>query len=131
MNVIFDTNVFISGFLTSTGSSQHILSRAFKSHRVIVSDYLLEEFSSKLTNKFGIPQLLVEQSIAFIKKRSITLKFSDVSTVSFSDAKDIPILNLVQASKANYFITGDKKLLALKKLGPTLFLNPREAMEVL
>ena len=38
---------------------------------------------------------------------------------------------LLEVSKANYFVTGDKLLLRMKRFGITLFLSPRQALEVL
>ena len=64
-------------------------------------------------------------------ERAAVIHVPKPSGIKFSDPKDIPLLALVQASKAHYFVTGDKKLLELKKHGSTLFLTPREAMEIL
>ena len=131
MKVVFDTNVLISGFLTVTGSSQYILRRALRSHQVILSDYVLKEFEEKLTRKLGMPGHLVKEAILFLRRRAVILDVLERAQVKFGDQKDIPILNLIHTSKAHYFVTGDKKLLDLKRLGPTVFLSPREAMEML
>ena len=53
------------------------------------------------------------------------------SHIHFEDLKDIPILYLLEVSGAHYFVTGDKKLLELKKFKQTLILSLREALELL
>ena len=131
MTVVFDTNVLISGFLTATGLPQHILTRAFKRHRVILSEYVIREFEEKLDRKLKIPRPLIRQAADFLRKRAVVMDVPKESKIEFSDQKDVPVLSLVETSRANYFVTGDQKLLAIKKLGSTLFLSPREAMEVL
>ena len=130
MRVVFDTNVLISGFLTTAGVSQYVFMAAVKRHQVIVSEYILKELEHKLTGKLGAPQELVKEAVHFLRRRALVLNIHENPTIDFPDKKDKPILSLVEASKANYFVTGDKKLLALKKFGPTLFLSPREAMEI-
>lgn len=131
MRIVFDTHVLISAFLTTTGPSQYVFTTALKRHTVILSEYVLEELRRKLIEKLGIPKEKVHQTIDFLKKRAIILNITKHSRIKFSDRKDIPLLALVTASKAHYFVTGDKKLLELKKHGSTLFLTPREAMEIL
>lgn len=131
MKVIFDTNVLISGFLTATGPAQYVLGRALRNHTVLLSEYILKEFEEKLIHKLEVPRELVKQSIDFLRKRSILLEDPEPNEIKFQDKADIPILSLIQVSKAHYFVTGDKKLLSLKRMGPTAFISPREAMEIL
>lgn len=132
MNIVFDTNVLISAFLTTTGPSQHVLSRALKKHRVVLSEYILNEFTEKLTHKLQISPHQVTHATIYLKKKVLIPEIpTPEKQPAFPDKKDIPILNLIQFVKPHYLITGDKKLLELKKLGATLILSPREAMEIL
>ena len=131
MRVVLDTNVLISAFLTVTGTSQHVFATALKRHTIIVSDYILGELRERLLKKLGVPVQSVESLISFLRKRAVILDVELDPKVAFGDKKDIPVLNLVVNSAAHYFITGDKKILALKKTGGALILSPREALEVL
>lgn len=131
MKVVLDTNVLISGFLTTTGPLQYVVKLALKRHSVILSEYILEEFQAKMKTKLKMPQELVKQALDYLRRRAIIFDVLPSHKIQFTDPKDIPILSLVEATKVNYFVTGDKKLQSIKKLGPTLFLSPREAMEIL
>ena len=131
MRIVFDTNILISAFLTRTGPSQHVFATALKRHTVILSEYILGELKEKLIEKLEIPRERVREAIDFLRKRVVLLDVAKHSEIKFSDKKDIPLLALVEASRAHYFITGDKLLFGLKKQGATLFLTPREAMEIL
>ena len=131
MKIVFDTNVLISGFLTANGISQYVFSIGIKRHTVICSEFIFGELEEKLAKKLAVPKEMIEQLVSFLRKRTIVLSVTKSREIKFADEDDIPVLSLIEASKANYFITGDRKLLAIKKLGPTLFLSPREAMEVL
>ncbi len=131
MKIIFDTNVLISGFITTTGTSQYILSRCCKRHQIILSEYILHEFEEIMSKKFRMPPILIRRARIFLEKHCSIQPASQQSKEAFSDLKDMPILDLVETVKPHYLITGNKKLLAVKKMGPTLFLSPREAMEIL
>lgn len=131
MNVVFDTNVIISGFLTTTGVSQSVFVVALKRHHVILSEFILEEIKNKLTDKLGTPQDQIEKLLKFLRHRTSILEARINPAIKFEDKKDIPILSLLNVAAAHYLITGDKKILTLKKWGKTLILSPREAMEVL
>ena len=131
MKVVFDTNILISAFLTTTGPSEHIMRHAFKKHTVIISTYILHEFEKTLTHKLHVPAKLVNKAKDFLKRRAVFASAAKKSDIEFVDKKDIPILNLVLVAKPHYFVTGDKRMLAMKKLGSTLFVSPREAMEIL
>lgn len=130
MKIVFDTNVLISAFLTTTGPSQYVFTMALKRHNIILSEYILKELKEKLTDKLAFPQDKVKAVIDFLKVRTAILEVSGKAGISFSDPKDLPILRLLEVSQADCFITGDKRLLGLKKHGPTSFLSPREAMAI-
>ncbi len=131
MRVVFDTNILISGFITPAGNAQYLLTRAVKYHTLIFSNYILKELKEKLAQKIGAPGTEIQTAISFLKARAVCLEITGEPEAKFSDQKDLPILRLIEVAKAHYFVTGDKKLLGMKKLGSTVFLSLREAMEVL
>ena len=130
MKFVFDTNVLISAFLTTTGPSQHILAAALAEQIVVLSPYILEELTNKLVKKLGFSEEQARVMTGFLETRAVIIN-APIKDISFSDKKDIPILALLEASGAHYFVTGDKKLLNLKKWKTTFFLTVREAMEIL
>lgn len=129
MKIVFDTNVLISGFLTVTGTSQYVLSLALKRHQVIFSEFILAERKRKLVDKLEIPKRRADRLIQFLRRRADILRVPANPKIDFPDKKDIPILSLIVASGAHYCVTGDKALLGLKKVGMTLMISPREALE--
>ncbi len=131
MKVVFDTNVLISGFLTTTGLCERALNIGLKRHAVILSEFILKEFGEKLHHKLEVPLEKVLRTVTFLKKRTLVLDIPNNPKIEFSDKKDIPILSLIEAAKPNYLVTGDKRLLGLKKFGPTLIISAREGVEVL
>ncbi len=130
MKIVFDTHVLISAFLTTAGPSQHILSAALAQHTFILSPYILEEFRNKLIKKLGFLEEQVQAAAGFLERRAVIID-PPFKNISFPDKKDIPLLALLEASSAHYFVTGDKKLLELKKWKTAFFLTVREALEIL
>ena len=131
MKVVFDTNILLSAFLTRAGVAQQLFVRAVAAHQVILSEYILQEACEKLSGKLKVPESLVAVFIRYLRSRAVVVDLKVKSSVDFSDKKDVPILHLMEITGAHYFVTGDKKLLELKKHKQTLILSLREALELL
>jgi len=131
MKVVLDTNVLISGFVTTTGVPAAVLTRVLSKHEAVMSKYILEEFKSKMISKLKFLPQDLETTIHYFQTRCLFLDFIPMEGVEFGDKKDIPILALVKASRAQALITGDKKLLVLKRFFKAVIISPREALEIL
>lgn len=131
MRVVFDTNVILSGFLTATGISQYVFSLALKRHTVILSEHILKELTKNLSVKLAVPPSKIRRLVDFLRRRTLIYEVPPNPKIQFPDKTDLPLLSLVEQAQAHYFVTGDRELLKLKKIGTTLVLNPREALEVL
>lgn len=130
MKVVFDTNVLISAFITTAGPSAYAIRMALKNFDVILSEYILEEARKKLATKLKAPTKAIKLFETFLRQRTQVIEVRHFRNIHFSDKKDIPILDLLRTASPHYFVTGDSKLLALKKFDHVLILTPREAMEV-
>ncbi|HNX68423.1 MAG TPA: putative toxin-antitoxin system toxin component, PIN family [Candidatus Omnitrophota bacterium] len=132
MRVVFDANVLLSAFLTRDGIAQQLFVRVLADHETLVSEYILREAVEKLSGKLKIPEREVEVFARYIRARMTVIDPSEkAGPIDFEDPKDIPILRLLEAGGVHYFVTGDKKLLGLKKHKQTLILSLREAFELL
>ena len=131
MKIVFDTNILISAFLTTSGPSEYVFKLGLKRHTVILSEYIIKEFVEKLSEKFQIPHEKIDTAVRFLRNRAVVVQVPANPHLKFSDKKDIPILALLETMNPHYFVTGDKKLLEIKKRGGTLFLSLREAMNIL
>jgi len=75
--------------------------------------------------------VVAQSAIQLVRKDVIFLDRVPLTGIHFSDKADIPILALVKASRAQALITGDKKLLVLKRFFKAVIISPREALEIL
>lgn len=51
MKFVLDTNVIIAAFITS-GICHEILEHVIRNHKLVLSDFIVNEFKDKLLNKF-------------------------------------------------------------------------------
>lgn len=132
MKVVFDTNILLSAFLTKGGAAQQLFARVVETHTILTSEYILQEAVEKLSGKLKIPEREIGSFMRYVRARMTVIDPSESGgPVDFEDPKDIPILQLFEVAGIHYFITGDKKLLELKKHKQTLILSLREALELL
>ena len=132
MRITLDTNILISAFITTEGIASRVLVRSLEEHETCFSDYILREFREKLIHKLQYPPGLVDIFLKFLASRSQLFSARTAAVApNFSDSKDIPILQMLEVAGVHYFVTGDKKLLELKRHKQTLILSLREALELL
>jgi putative PIN family toxin of toxin-antitoxin system len=130
MRVVLDTNVLISALAVSAGVTSQLFLKVVTSHELILSEHILGKFLRNMPVKMKVPVKLVEEAVLYLRRRAKTVDIGKAKPVEFSDPDDVPILQLLESAEAHYLITGDKKLLALKKHKTTLILSVREALEI-
>jgi putative PIN family toxin of toxin-antitoxin system len=132
MRVVLDTNILLSAFLTQGGVAQQLFVRIVAAHAILTSEYILQEAVKKLSGKLKVPEREVEFFTRYLRTHMTVIDLPEkIEKIDFEDPKDVPILHLLEAAGVHYFVTGDKKLLGLKKHKQTLILSLREALELL
>jgi len=111
LNVVVDTNQFLSGFLYH-GMSSFIFDLVIANRiKLYVSPTLTKGVLNKLQD-FNVPQQVEIEIMTFIKTKGIIIKPMIKVTVC-RDAEDNFLLELTETAKADYLITRDKDLLSL------------------
>ena len=126
MNIVIDTNVLIAAFLTS-GTSHEVLEAVIAQKSCILSPYILQEFKRVLTSpKFQFPLKLVDKFVSYLEGSStLRTEHADIE-IDFPDSSDRKILALCHTVAADFLVTGDGELLALKKTGRTVIIKPAD-----
>ena len=125
MKVFLDTNVLASAVATR-GLCADVFREVIHNEELISSEYVLDELQKVLTVKFKLPLHITAEAIALIKIDSVIACPITGIECLIEDENDIPILSAAVTGKADVFITGDKLLLGLKKIGSMEILSPRE-----
>lgn len=129
MRIVLDTNVLLSGFALR-GMCEALVDICFDSpdHRVITSQYILDEFLRHYTGKFKVPAADAAVAVQFIRDHAEVVEPAEV-TEGRCDEDDLPILGTLVGAGADCLVTGDKNLLELGKFGGYPILSPRRLYE--
>jgi putative PIN family toxin of toxin-antitoxin system len=132
IRIIIDTNVWISLLI---GQKLKNIIPLFSSQKlqIIVSDELIDELvdvtSRPKFKKYFNPNQ-VQEFIELIM--AISLKFNPKAKyTNCRDEKDNFLLDLIDASKADFLVTGDKDLLACNPFKTAEILNPSDFEKII
>jgi len=125
MKIFLDTNVLISAVATR-GLCADVFREVIISHQLVISPSLLSEIKRVLTYKLGVPDEFVTEFIEIIGRDSLFSDSSPLAEIDIRDKDDVVILSAALNAGVNFFITGDKELLALRQLGTMEIISPRE-----
>ncbi len=132
IKVIFDTNVWVS-FLIGKRLSTIINYIKDSSINIIVTDELLEEIvdvtGREKLQKYFTP-FHVELLIDLLKTSAENIVIKPIHFIS-GDPKDNFLLDLIDISKADYLITGDKYLLELNPFKTAKILTPSDFEKII
>lgn len=125
MRIFLDTNVLASAF-TARGLCAEVYELAALNHELIVGEPVLGELLRVLGGKLRVPL----ESLARLQKELEEFERAPASEVPLAtplrDPADAAVLACAIAAGAEVFVTGDKELLAMRKVGNMPVVSPRE-----
>ena len=130
MKVFLDTNVLVSA-LATRGLCADVVREVLLSHRLIISAPLLTETEKVLAKKLKIPPDLISEFIVFLKEDAVLSPLINQPDVPLKDKDDLIILGPALGGQADLFVTGDKEILDLQKVGRMEIMSPRGFWEKL
>jgi putative PIN family toxin of toxin-antitoxin system len=121
--VFLDTNILISGVVFA-GNERKLLEATIDGKFVLMlSSDVIDEAKEVLRRKFPKQAVLFPLFLRTVKHEEISRRAYKRSVKGYveliGDRTDAPILAAAVVSKADYLVTGDKRLLALKKVEGT------------
>lgn len=113
--VVFDTNVYISAFLTKNGRAEEAYLQAVKGKfKLYTSVPIITETASKLRTKFSWDDEAIKKVVRHVSSVATVVK-SVVKLAILADEPDNRILECAKAAEADFIVSGDKHLLVLKE----------------
>jgi putative PIN family toxin of toxin-antitoxin system len=128
MKVFLDTNVLASAIATR-GLCADVLRDVFASHALVTSALVLEELTRVLRHKFDVPRELAAGVIALLRQDAVIAEPGPVPGLKLKDKDDLSILSSAVSADADVFVTGDKILLEIGRVGRLDVLSPRQFWE--
>lgn len=111
--VVFDTNIYISAFITPGGNGEIAYQKAIDGEIQLFSSVpILTELAGKLQDKFKWDAAHVAEAISYIAAVAVVLKPKKRLSV-LADGPDNRILECAVEAGADIIVTGDKHLLKL------------------
>jgi len=112
--VVFDTNIYISAFITPGGRGEAAYQQAIEGYVQLYSSIpILTETARKLMGKFKWDREMVNSAVSHIAEVAIVIKPKKRLAV-LADEPDNRILECAVEAGSGLIVTGDKHLLKLK-----------------
>ena len=128
--VVFDTNIYISAFITPGSRGEAAYQKAIEGRiRLYSSIPILTETARKLLGKFKWDREIVDTAISHIAEVATVVK--PVKRIAvLTDEPDNRIIECAVEAQADLIITGDKHLLKLKKYKGINIITLAEFLEI-
>jgi len=128
LRVVLDTNILLSGIAYPTSIPGKILAAwRHGSLEVLLSDYILAELRRvlpRLSHRHGLAEMEMDDLVDILAIQAEVIVPIPGNEPTLRDLNDQPVLDTLLAalktSGADYFITGDKDLLALSVHYPVI-----------
>jgi putative PIN family toxin of toxin-antitoxin system len=130
VRIFLDTNVLASA-LTTRGLCADLLQSVLAEHELIIGVRVLEELDDILPRKFQLPAEIVKEFLELLKREGTLVTHAASVQLNLRDADDERILANALAGSADVFVTGDRELLALKKVQGVPIVSPRGMWTIL
>ncbi len=128
MKFVLDTNVLIAAFITS-GTCHEVFECVIRNHKLVLSDFIVNEFKDKLLNKFQYDEKETDEAVEIILTRSEIVQASPLQSRISSDPDDDNIIAAAISSNSDCIISGDKDLTSLKQVQNIRIIRPSEFWE--
>jgi putative PIN family toxin of toxin-antitoxin system len=125
VRVFLDTNVLVSAAATR-GLCADVLREVLASHELLTSAQVLSELKRVLRTKLGVAGDLIDEFLSLIRQDTVLAQPGPPVPVEISDFDDVRVLSAAIAGRAEVFVTGDKELLNLRRVGGLAILSPRQ-----
>jgi uncharacterized protein len=126
VRLVFDTNVLIAAFMTSSGHCSQLLDHCLRSHRFVTSEFILGELREKLVRKFKYSPAEASAAIGFVVVSAELVTPEPLPAPVCRDPDDDHVLATAVTGKSRCIVTGDRDLLTLGSHAGIAILSPRD-----
>lgn len=127
MKVFIDTNVWLSGRFWPGLCAELLDTLIMLDVTILLDARVLEEFRRIARDKLKVDDSALQQAEVFFHRYAMALPAAEAPAPGIPDPDDAWIIAAALAAGADWFVTGDKALLALDAIASLPILHPREA----
>ena len=130
-SVVVDTNVLVSA-LVAGGKPRRLVLKLKEEHSMILPYKMIAELFDVLArDKFTVKSAQVDRFLSGLMRKSKIVSTRSRFKVISEDPDDDEVLNTAYTGKADYIVTGDKHLLALKEFKRIEIVKVTQMLEIL
>jgi uncharacterized protein len=123
VRTFLDTNVLVADFATR-GLCEDVLRSVLAKHRLLTSEFVLEELRRVLTEKLRMPQREAARVCEFIRQNAEVVAPETPATLPEKDLDDRWILAAAIQGQADILVSGDRDLLEIDETAVAI-VSPR------
>ncbi len=114
MRIALDSSVLIAAHISRAGVCAELLEDILLHHELVISDFIIEELTRNLKDKFLFPARDVQQITAFLRRVAIVVLPAALPPDICRDSTDVPVLGTAVAGECALLISVDRDLLDIK-----------------
>jgi putative PIN family toxin of toxin-antitoxin system len=121
-----DFSVLIAAHISRAGVCAELLEDLLLHHELVTSEFILEELSRKLYEKFSFPKREVNLVAAFLRRVTIVVVPANLPAEVCRDPTDMPVLGTAIAGECALLISVDRDLLDMQRINEIPIIRPGE-----
>ncbi|MGH8547073.1 MAG: putative toxin-antitoxin system toxin component, PIN family [Methylococcales bacterium] len=125
MRIVLDTNVLIAAFIARGGCNE-LLEHCSRTHELITSQFILDEFTENLTGKFKFTIEESNAAINLLRTKMLVVEPVKLNSRVSRDKDDDNIIATAVAGNCDCIITGDNDLLVLRNFSAITIIKPAD-----
>ena len=126
MRIALDSSVLIAANISRAGVCAELLEDVLLHHDLVISEFILEELTRKLFEKFSFPRREADAVAAFLRRVAIVVTPTDLPAESCRDSSDIPVLGTATAGECALLISVDRDLIDMQHFMEIPIIRPGE-----
>ncbi len=130
LRVVFDTNILISALLWHGSPARCVEMARRKLVQSVTCSEILDEFADVLLRRFQLTIAEVRRARQLIQDFSELVAITGRLRVVVEDPDDDKVVECSVVGGADYIVTGDKHLLALKQYGNIAIVKASEFLKI-
>jgi putative PIN family toxin of toxin-antitoxin system len=126
VRIALDSSVLIAAHISRAGVCAELLADLLLHHELVTSEFILEEVSRKLLQKFGFPKREANQVTAFLRRVAVVVVPAELPSDVCRDPTDIPVLGTALGGECALLISVDRDLLDIHRIHEIPIIRPGE-----
>lgn len=124
MKVLLDSSVLVAAHISRAGICAELLEDVLMDHELVISQFIIDELSRKLQEKFKFPENEVAEVCSSLLAGCEMVSPAEVPSTACRDPNDLPVLGTAVAGHVDVLVTVDKDLLDLQQYSGISIIRP-------